>query len=110
MLWSPAQIVISDNLFCEHWHIKLLPVTIYAGQQFMPQQGPPLDRSGSSLPPSSCSGEELENKIVAASGGMHVSPAKHTLCDYQESVADGQTDHGQSDTYASPCFAGGTIN
>ena len=64
----------------------------------------------------------LKHNIVAASRGMHVSPAKHSYawlprkCDYQESVTtgqtdertDGQTDAGQSDPYVPLCFAGDT--
>ena len=46
--------------------------------------------------------------IVAAFGGMHVSPAKHSYvrlprkCDYQESVTTGQTD-GQTDADECMC-------
>ena len=50
---------------------------------------------------------------VAAFWGMHVSPAKHSLRDYQESMTSWQTDRqadtGQSDPYVPLCFAGDTI-
>ena len=51
-------------------------------------------------------------KIVAASRGMHVSPAKHSFgkCDRKVWQTDRQTDAGQSDPYVSLCFAGDTIN
>ena len=51
--------------------------------------------------------------IVAAIGGMHVSPAKHSYarlprkCDYWiEGRIDGQTDAGQSHPYVPLCLAG----
>ena len=49
----------------------------------------------------------LSKHIVAAFRGMHVSPAKHSLRDYQENVTrktHGQTVAGQIDSYVPLCF------
>ena len=43
--------------------------------------------------------------MVAAFRGMHVSPAKHNF-----GKCDRRTEDGQSDPYASLCFAGDTKN
>ena len=51
-------------------------------------------------------------KIVAAFGGMHVLPAKHSYASVTDGQTDGrtdrQTDDGQSDPHVSLCFAGDT--